>query len=203
MPAEFVHLHVHTQFSFLVSTVKLEELVTRTAELGMRAVALTDHGNMFGAIRHYKKCRGAGCPASWARAERREARRAGRGRSPGGAGRDEEGYATWSAGLALADRVRSSTAPSVTLEDFAPRSKGLIGLSGLSRRRRGAARAGTGPEQAGAVLGELAEIFEPGSVFVELQDHGLPEQPVLNDILLARGAGSSTCRSWRRTTSSS
>ena len=60
MAAEFVHLHVHTQFSFLVSTAKLGAIVDRTQALGMRAVAMTDHANMFGAVRHYKRCRAAG-----------------------------------------------------------------------------------------------------------------------------------------------
>src|SRR5688572_22356928 len=60
MVAEFAHLHVHTQYSFLVSTVKLSELAPRVKELGMRAVAVTDHQNMFGAIRHYKLCKQQG-----------------------------------------------------------------------------------------------------------------------------------------------
>src|SRR3954452_6375383 len=63
MVAEFAHLHVHTQYSFLVSTVKLGELAARTKQLGMRAVAVTDHQNMFGAIRHYKLCKAQGIQA--------------------------------------------------------------------------------------------------------------------------------------------
>ena len=60
MSVEFVHLHVHTQFSFLVSTVKVAELAPRVKELGMPAVALTDHANMFGAIRHWKLAKANG-----------------------------------------------------------------------------------------------------------------------------------------------
>src|SRR5678809_690790 len=60
MTVEFVHLHVHTLFSFLVSTVKLEALVAHAKMLEMRAVALTDHANMFGAVRLWKKCQAAG-----------------------------------------------------------------------------------------------------------------------------------------------
>ena len=61
--AEFAHLHVHTQYSFLVSTVQLHDLAPRVKELGMRAVAVTDHQNMFGAIRHYKLCKNQGIQA--------------------------------------------------------------------------------------------------------------------------------------------
>jgi DNA polymerase-3 subunit alpha len=60
MPAEFVHLHVHSQYSFLTGAVKLSAIAERAKEHGMRAIALTDHGNMFGALRHYNACRAAG-----------------------------------------------------------------------------------------------------------------------------------------------
>ena len=54
MPAQFVHLHVHSQYSFLLGTIKLDALSRRIRELGMPAVALTDRANMYVAIRHYK-----------------------------------------------------------------------------------------------------------------------------------------------------
>ena len=53
MAREFVHLHVHSQYSFLTSAVKLDDLAKRAKGHGMRAVALTDHANMFGAITFY------------------------------------------------------------------------------------------------------------------------------------------------------
>ena len=58
--SEFVHLHVHSQFSFLTSAVKLSSLASKVKALGMPAVALTDHANMYGAIRHYNACRSLG-----------------------------------------------------------------------------------------------------------------------------------------------
>src|SRR5206468_5522124 len=51
---------VHSQYSFLVSTVKVAELPTAAQARGMRAVALTDLGNMFGALKHWKACKAAG-----------------------------------------------------------------------------------------------------------------------------------------------
>ena len=57
---EFVHLHVHSQYSMLDGAVKVKDLVKRVAGAGMKAVALTDHGNMFGAITFYKAAKDAG-----------------------------------------------------------------------------------------------------------------------------------------------
>ena len=63
MQAEFVHLHVHTQYSLLDGAVKVKDLVMRVAAGGMSAVAVTDHGNMFGAITFYKAAKEAGVQA--------------------------------------------------------------------------------------------------------------------------------------------
>jgi len=57
---EFVHLHVHSQYSFLTSAVKLDSLAKRAKAQNMRAIALTDHANMYGAIRHYNAARAQG-----------------------------------------------------------------------------------------------------------------------------------------------
>ena len=54
--ADFVHLHVHTQFSLLDGACRINELVKKAAGLGMPALAMTDHGNMFGAIDFYQAC---------------------------------------------------------------------------------------------------------------------------------------------------
>src|ERR1700760_4483472 len=72
--AEFNHLHVHTQYSLLDGAVKVKDLVKRVAASGMKAVAVTDHGNMFGAITLYKAAKEAkvqailGCELDVARA---------------------------------------------------------------------------------------------------------------------------------------
>ena len=58
--ADFVHLHVHTDYSMLDGAARLGDLFTRTAELGMGAIAMTDHGNMFGAYDFYAKAKAAG-----------------------------------------------------------------------------------------------------------------------------------------------
>jgi DNA polymerase-3 subunit alpha len=60
MPGNFVHLHAHSEYSLLDGSVKVERLIDRAKELGMPAVALTDHGNMFGMIHFYRAARKAG-----------------------------------------------------------------------------------------------------------------------------------------------
>ncbi len=57
--SEFVHLHVHTQYSLLDGACRVDELVKKAASLEMPALGMTDHGNMFGAIHFYKACQKA------------------------------------------------------------------------------------------------------------------------------------------------
>ena len=56
----FVHLHVHSEYSLLDGACRLTELVKKTAELGQKAVAVTDHGVMYGAVDFYKEAKNAG-----------------------------------------------------------------------------------------------------------------------------------------------
>jgi len=57
---DFTHLHLHTQYSFLDGAIRVKDLVSRVSELGMKSVAVTDHGNMFGAVDFYKRAKSAG-----------------------------------------------------------------------------------------------------------------------------------------------
>ena len=55
----FVHLHVHTEYSLLDGLSKIKKLVNTVKEMGMNSVAITDHGNMYGAVEFYKACQKA------------------------------------------------------------------------------------------------------------------------------------------------
>ena len=55
--SEFVHLHVHSEYSLLDGANRIKDLPVRAKELGMKAIALTDHGTMFGAVDFYKECK--------------------------------------------------------------------------------------------------------------------------------------------------
>ena len=60
MPEDFVHLHVHSEFSLLDGLGRVEKLVERAQRLGQPALALTDHGTMHGVIPFFRACKGAG-----------------------------------------------------------------------------------------------------------------------------------------------
>ena len=57
---DFTHLHLHTQYSFLDGAIRIKDLVNKVSELGMKQVAVTDHGNMFGAVDFYQQATKAG-----------------------------------------------------------------------------------------------------------------------------------------------
>src|SRR4051812_8712530 len=191
MAAEFVHLHVHTQFSFLDGALRIEQIAERAKELGMPAVAMTDHGNMFGALQLYKVCKKVGvrpilgCEINVARAlEGRERRRI-----PVDhlvlLARDEVGYKNLIRIVSLGQiEPASETAPSVAWETVAAHTKGLVALTGCMGGVVAQQVLEQGESAGLATLDRLKSAFEPGSLFVELQDHGLVEQPVLNRILL-------------------
>jgi DNA polymerase-3 subunit alpha len=184
MAAEFVHLHVHSQYSFLTSAVKLSSLAERTKSLGMKAVALTDLANMFGAVRHYTSCRAAGIQPILG-SELNVVR-------PNGnmvdhlvlLAQNAEGYSNLVRLVSDGHlEPASEQAPSVTLDQIAARNKGLIALTGCLGGVVAQRVLEFGTDAADSLLGDLKERFEPGHLFVELQDHGFPEQPVINDVL--------------------
>ena len=186
MAREFVHLHVHSQYSFLTSAVKLDDLAKRAKGHGMRAVALTDHANMYGAIRHYNAARAVGltpilgCEVNVVRKDASSAF-------------DhlvllaatKEGYKNLIR-LVSEGHLRSASphGAAVSFAQIAERSKGLIALTGCLGGVAAQRVLEYGPDSGQPILGELKEMFEPGHVFVELQDHGFPEQAVVNDTLV-------------------
>ncbi len=183
--AEFVHLHLHSQYSFLTGAVKLDALPGRVKAHGMRAVALTDHANMYGSLRHYKMCKAAGIQPIIG-SELNVVR--------GGNGlchlvvlaANDAGYRNLVSLVSKSHLAPASElAPSVTLEAIAERREGLVALSGCLGGFAPQSVLELGPERAHAALGELSDVFERGQLFVELQDHGFPEQEVLNPILIA------------------
>jgi DNA polymerase-3 subunit alpha len=190
--AEFVHLHVHSQYSMLDGALRVKELASRAKAQGMKAVALTDHGNMFGAIQHYKACSAAGiqpilgCEVNVARTW------SSAGARPGDEAMDHLVLiATSNAGYRSLVRVVSEghvrpacgLGPSVTLDTVAEHKEGLVGLSGCMGGVVAQRILEHGEDAGRTELDRLRACFEPGSLYVELQDHGLVEQPVLNGIL--------------------
>jgi DNA polymerase-3 subunit alpha len=186
MAAEFVHLHVHSQYSFLTSAVKLSDLPGKAKALGMRGVGLTDVANMYGAIRHYKSCKDKGltpllgCEVFVPRSTRN---------GPLDhlvlLAENHEGYKNL-VRIVSEGQLRSAHdyAPAVSLDFVAERNQGIVALSGCMAGVVAQRILEHGVERAEPTLAEFRDRFQPGRFFVELQDHGFPEQPVLSDILL-------------------
>ncbi|MBK6691388.1 MAG: DNA polymerase III subunit alpha [Myxococcales bacterium] len=182
---EFVHLHVHTQYSMLDGAVKVKDLVKRVAKGGMKAVAVTDHANMFGAITFYKAAKDASVqPILGAEVDVFDR---GHSRHLPLLAASPDGYKNLVHLVSKGHIAPAEGSPpgslAITLEDLEAHKGGLVAmtgcLGGLVPMRILEEGEGKGAE----MLGRLKEILEPGSLYVELQDHGLVEQPVVNGLL--------------------
>ncbi|MET0593472.1 MAG: DNA polymerase III subunit alpha, partial [Polyangiaceae bacterium] len=189
--AEYVHLHVHTQYSFLDGAVRINPLVQRAKDLGMRGVGMTDHANMFGALQLYKACKERdmwpvlGCEVNVARTQDTRERK----RTPVDhlvlLAKNEDGYKNL-INLVSKGQIEqaSETAASLAWDSVAAQTKGLIALTGCMGGVVAQQVLELGESAGLAMLDRMKSAFEPGCLFVELQDHDLVEQPVLNKILI-------------------
>ncbi len=187
----FVHLHNHSDYSLLDGASKIDRLVDRAVTSGMPALAITDHGNLFGAIEFYSVARERGlkpiigCEIYVAKESRHK-------KSGGGdqsnhlilLARDRAGYQNLSMLVSLAYLEGFYYKPRVDKELLAAHSEGLIALSSCLK--------GSVPqlilmEEFDAAVQEahtLRDIFGHGNFYLELQDHGLPGQKRVNPLLL-------------------
>ncbi|HEV2426741.1 MAG TPA: DNA polymerase III subunit alpha [Acidimicrobiales bacterium] len=193
----FVHLHNHTEYSMLDGAARVEELVAAAAADGQRALAITDHGNLYGLIEFYDACRAAGVAPvlgleAYMAADSRFSRPARRGRLDDTGGETEGGGKLYHhlTVLAVSDegyrnlRGLASTAflegyyykPRVDwelLEHYAP---GLVATTGCLGGVVAQALLADDYARARDLAARLQSIFGPENLFVELQDHGLAEQ---------------------------
>ena len=185
--SNFVHLHLHSHFSLLDGANQLEAVVRRAAELKMPALALSDHGNLFGAVQFHDLALKygvkpiIGCEVYVAR----EGRKSKNGRSDQSnhlvlLAKDATGYRNLVKLVSLGYLEGFYYRPRIDLELLQEHSEGLVGLSAclkgivawnLLQDQYSAAREGAG---------KLAEILGPGNFYLELQDHGLEEQKKVN-----------------------
>ena len=182
---EFVHLHVHSQYSMLDGALKVKNLVKLVQKQGMNAVALTDHGNMFGAISFYKAAKDVGVKAILG--AELEVVTNGHGHHLPLIATTEDGYknlvALVSRGYVDPDPAGTPGVPCVPLSALDGKTKGLVALSGCMGGVLSQSILEQGPEAGAKTLSTLKDLFEPGALYVELQDHGLPEQPILKGIV--------------------
>src|SRR5947207_3051453 len=183
----FVHLHLHTDYSLLDGAIQINPLAKRTQELGMNACAMTDHGNMYGAITFYNTMKKEGikpiigCETYLASGSRKD--RAGRA-APGEKinnhlillAKDFEGYRNLSRLSSKAFTEGFYYKPRIDRELLAEHSKGLIALSSCMSGVPSALLAQERFDDAAKAALEFQEIMGAGNYFLEIQEHGLEAQ---------------------------
>lgn len=185
---EFVHLHVHSEYSLLDGVARIGDLVARAKELHMPALALTDHGNLFGMVEFYQKARDAGIKpiigmeAYMAPSSRKE---------------KEKDYYHLTLLAMNAEGVRnlmrlSSLAylegyyykPRIDWDALAEHHEHLIVLSGCPKGPVAQNLLHRGEEAAHQMIAKFVDLFGPERFYLELQDVGVEESRIINEFLL-------------------
>ena len=190
----FAHLHVHTEYSLLDGSNKIKECISRVKELGMDSVAITDHGVMFGVIDFYRAAKAEGihpilgCEVYVAPGSRFEKETAGSGEDRYYhlvlLAKNDIGYHNLMKIVSRGFTEGYYYKPRVDLELLREFHEGLIALSAClaGEVQRNILR-GMYEESKSAAL-RYQEIFGRDNFFLELQDHGLKEQKMVNQSLL-------------------
>jgi DNA polymerase-3 subunit alpha len=188
----FAHLHVHTEFSLLDGSNKIKEYVSRVKELGMNSAAITDHGVMYGVIDFYREAKKQGinpilgCEVYVAPNSRFDRE------ITGGDDRyyhlvllaeNEEGYANLTKIVSKGFVEGYYYKPRVDKELLRKYHKGIIALSACLAGEVARFLTKGLYEEAKKTALEYKEIFGEGNFFLELQDHGIPEQGLVNQQL--------------------
>ena len=188
----FVHLHVHTEYSLLDGACRIGQIMDRCKELGQDAIAITDHGVMYGVIDFYKAAKAAGikpiigCEVYVAPRTRFDKVHA--------LDREayhlvllcenETGYRNLSYMVSRGFLDGFYNRPRVDLDLLKEHHEGLIALSACLAGQVPQALMQDDYELAKKTALQYAEIFGEGNYFLELQDHGLAEQPAVNQAIL-------------------
>ncbi|RKS09813.1 DNA polymerase III alpha subunit [Nocardiopsis sp. Huas11] len=215
MADSFTHLHVHTEYSMLDGAAKLKPLFKEAARLEMPAVAMTDHGNMFGAYEFYQQSKGTGvkpiigieayvAPESrfhkkrvfWGRASGSDDASGEGGKDISGGGRflhmtmlaqNAKGLRNLFKMSSLASMEGYYMKPRMDLDLMAENSEGIIVSTGCpSGGVQTRLRLGQ-EKEAIAYAAKLQDIFGKENVFLELMDHGVPIEKQVRDGLLKVG----------------
>ncbi len=187
--ARFVHLHVHSQYSLLDGACRVADLARAAAAQEVKAVALTDHGVLYGAVDFYKACRQEnvrpiiGCEVYVAARDRLLRKGASEGNPLHHLvllAETNEGYHNLSRLVSLAHLEGFYSKPRIDRELLARHSRGLIGLAACLQGEVLAHLASDDVSGAVRAAGAYTEIFGKDRFFLELMDHGIPEQKSAN-----------------------
>lgn len=189
--SNFVHLHVHSEYSLLDGSARIEDMVKKTKELGMNSLALTDHGSMYGIIQFYKACERYGIKpiigsevyiTNQSRLEKNTANRkyfhlillA----------KNNTGYKNLIKLVSEGFTTGYYYRPRIDYEVLKEYSEGLIGTSACISGEVQALILDGKYEEAKEKAYFYEDIFGKGNFYLELQDHGMPEQKIINEGLL-------------------
>src|SRR5436190_4726892 len=187
----FVHLHLHTEYSFLDGAVRMKELMKKAAEFNMPAVAITDHGNLHGAIEFYQEATKTGikpiigCEAYMAPGSIND-----RPNNQRDAAyhftllaKDQTGYSNLVKLISTAHLDGFHYKPRIDRGLLAAHSAGLIGLSGCLKGEINMAIQSDNLARAQQSVAGFRDIFGPENFFLEMHDHGIEAQQKCNRIL--------------------
>ncbi|HTW82291.1 MAG TPA: DNA polymerase III subunit alpha [Terracidiphilus sp.] len=181
--SEFTHLHLHTEYSLLDGACDVYKLVDRVAKLGQKAVAMTDHGNIYGAVHFFSAAKEKGikpilgCELYVCKAEDHRAE------TPNDQynhllvlAENEEGYQSLIRLTSEASLHGFYRRPRVSKKYLAENAKGLIGFSGCLSGELCEALVANDYEKAKAAAGQYQDIFGKGNFYLEIQDQELAEE---------------------------
>jgi DNA polymerase-3 subunit alpha len=192
--AEFVHLHLHTEYSLLDGACRLDKLMDRAHELKFPAISITDHGVMYGAIDFYQAARNKGmkpiigCEVYVAPGSRLEKKS-----STGGKdvynhlvllAKDEKGYQNLVKLVSDAHLRGYYYKPRIDKEIFMQHKEGLVALSGCLASEIPEAITKDRLEDARNAIDWFKQVLGPENFYLELQNHGIPEQAKVNRHLI-------------------
>ena len=193
LQVDFTHLHVHTQYSLLDGANPIDSLINQAVQFGMSSIAMTDHGNLFGAIEFYQKAKKAGIRPIIG-CEMYVAPKSHLDKTPSGPFHEYyhlillasnlAGYKNLLKLVSISHLEGFYYKPRIDKELLQQHSEGLIGLSACLRGEVPNFITREDPVAALKAAGEYSEIFGKDNFYLELQDNKLPEQFIVNKGLI-------------------
>lgn len=196
MSTEFVHLHLHSDYSLLDGACSVKGIKQLAKEYGMPAVAMTDHGCMGGAIDFYKTLNYAGVKpiigcemyiSPTTRFDKDQFKENIRGFHLVLLAKDFEGYTNLCKLVSVAHIEGFYHKPRIDQEILVKHSKGLIALSACLKGKIADNILHNRQKEAKDVLGDYLDIFGRGNFYLEIMDHGMPEQRKINKSVILLG----------------
>ncbi|MBD3418863.1 MAG: DNA polymerase III subunit alpha [Chitinivibrionales bacterium] len=195
-PGDFIHLHNHSEYSFLDGAIRIKDMVAKAKDFGMQSLALTDHGGMFGALEFFDKCKSAEIKPVIGF----EAYIAPRGRFDKTSTRDERstyhllllaknktGYQNLMRLSSIGYQEGFYYKPRIDTEVLRQHAQGVIGSSACIGGHIPRLLLAGKRDEAKKIAQEYMSIFDEGDFYFELQNHGIDEELQIYDELISLG----------------